>query len=270
MMTRIASGVVIAILALLLILHGGWLFFGVIVVLAFAGLNEFYRLTRPYRPLALAGFLGLALMLACAWLGEPVSVFGAAAAVVALSAFLGMIAGPKPGVTARVGVTVLGALYVGLGFSFILLMHRLGLPEEQAMDVPFGTEMVLTVVFGTWAGDTMAYFTGKYFGSTPMTPTLSPKKTWEGFAGGLIGTVLVVVLAGLYNDLGPLQSLILGATIGVIGPIGDLFESLVKRDVQIKDSGRGIPGHGGVLDRFDALLWTAVASYFVLTVGFGL
>jgi len=62
---------------------------------------------------------------------------------------------------------------------------------------------------------------------------------------------------------------ILGATIGIVGPVGDLFESLVKRDVQIKDSGRGIPGHGGVLDRFDALLWTSVASYFVLTAGFG-
>jgi phosphatidate cytidylyltransferase len=144
-------------------------------------------------------------------------------------------------------------------------MRKLTVP-----DVPgFGRDMVLTVVFGTWAGDTMAYFTGKYFGSTPMVPTLSPKKTWEGFLGGLIGTVLLVVLIGLYTELGPTQSVILGATIGIVGPIGDLFESLVKRDVQIKDSGRGIPGHGGVLDRFDALLWTSVASYFVLTAGFG-
>jgi hypothetical protein len=118
------------------------------------------------------------------------------------------------------------------------------------------------VIFGTWAGDTMAYFTGKYFGSTPMAPVLSPKKTWEGFAGGAISTVLLVVFIGLYTPLGAADSLVLGAVIAVAGPLGDLFESLIKRDVQIKDSGRGIPGHGGVLDRFDALIFASVASYF--------
>lgn len=265
MTTRIVSGAVIAVLAVLIIARGEWLYFGVFTFLAYVGLMEFYRLVRVYRPLTLAGFVALGLMLALAWRGTPLAVLGAVAAGLALAALFGMIVGPKPGVTARVAVTVLGVLYVGLGFSFLLLMRRLSLP-----DVPtFGRDMVLTVVFGTWAGDTMAYFTGKWFGATPMTPTLSPKKTWEGFAGGLIGTVLLVVLIGLYTELGPLESVALGATIGVVGPVGDLFESLVKRDVQIKDSGRGIPGHGGVLDRFDALLWTAVAGYFVLTAGFG-
>jgi len=263
--TRIISGVVIAVVAVVIISRGGWLFFGLGVVLAFAGLNEFYRLVRRYKPFPLAGFVGLGLMLAFAWLGTPLALLGACAATVALSALLGMLAGLKPGVTARIGVTALGALYAGLGFAFLLLMRRLALPEIPS----FGRDMVLTVVFGTWAGDTVAYFAGKWFGATPMTPTLSPKKTWEGFAGGLIGTVLLVVLIGLYTELDALQSVILGATIGVVGPVGDLFESLVKRDVQIKDSGRGIPGHGGVLDRFDALLWTAVASFFVLTTGFG-
>jgi len=265
MMIRIISGAVLAVVAVVIISRGGPIYFGLIAVLGVFGLAEFYRLVHRYRPLALAGFAGLALMLALAWWGSPLALLGAVAATVALSALFGMIAGPKPGVTVRVGVTALGALYLGLGFAFLLLMRKLALP-----DVPqFGRDMVLTVVFGTWAGDTMAYFTGKYFGSTPMVPTLSPKKTWEGFAGGLIGTVLLVVLIGLYTELGPMQSVILGATIGIVGPIGDLFESLVKRDVQIKDSGRGIPGHGGILDRFDALLWTSVASYFVLTAGFG-
>jgi phosphatidate cytidylyltransferase len=264
-MLRVLSGAVLAVLAVIIISRGGWLFFGLVALLALLGLIEFYRLVRKYKPLALAGFVAVALMLSFAWWGSPLSLLGAVAAAVALSALLGMGIGPRPGISARIGVTVLGALYVGLGFSFLLLMRGLALPEAPE----FGRDMVLTVVFGTWAGDTMAYFTGKYFGSTPMTPVLSPKKTWEGFAGGLIGTVLLVVLTGLYTELGPMESVILGATIGVVGPIGDLFESLVKRDVQIKDSGRGIPGHGGVLDRFDALLWTAVASYFVLTVGFG-
>lgn len=265
MITRVITGAVLAVLAVVIISRGGSLFFGLVALLALLGLAEFYRLVRRYKPLALAGFAGLALMLALAWWGTAAAVLGGVAAAVAAGALLGLLVGPRRGVTARVGVTVLGALYLGLGFAFLLLMRRLALPQAPE----FGRDMVLTVVFGTWAGDTMAYFTGKYFGSTPMTPVLSPKKTWEGFAGGLIGTVLLVVLIGLYTELGPMESVVLGLTIGIVGPVGDLFESLVKRDAQIKDSGRGLPGHGGVLDRFDALLWTSVASYFVLTAGFG-
>jgi phosphatidate cytidylyltransferase len=257
--TRIITGVVLAVLAVVVVLHGGLIFFFLMLVLALLGLNEFYRLTRMYRPLPLAGFLGVALMASMAWFYSPVAVFGAVCAGVLFTALLGLLSGPKPGVTVRMAVTLLGMLYVGLGFSAVMLMRQLEV----------GDAAVLTVVFGTWAGDTMAYFTGKFFGSTPMAPVLSPKKTWEGFAGGAISTVLLVVFIGLYTPLGAADSVILGAVIAVSGPLGDLFESLVKRDVQIKDSGRGIPGHGGVLDRFDALIFASVASYFVLTLVLG-
>ncbi len=259
MTTRIITGVVLAVLAVVVVVHGGLVYFFLMLALAILGLNEFYRLTKMYHPLPLAGFISVAAMLYMAWFRSPVGVFGAMALSVLLVALMGIFSGPRPGITVRMAVTLLGILYLGLGFSALLLMRRL--------DV--GTAAVLTVVFGTWAGDTMAYFTGRFFGSTPMAPKLSPKKTWEGFAGGAIGTVLLVVFIGLYTPLGPVDSLALGAVIAVVGPLGDLFESLVKRDVQIKDSGRGIPGHGGVLDRFDALMWTAVAAYFLLTVALG-
>ena len=259
MTTRIITGAVLAALAVVVVLHGGLIFFFLMLALALLGLNEFYRLTRVYRPLPLAGFLGVALMASMAWFYSPVAVFGGVCAGVLFAALLGLLAGPKPGVTVRMSVTVLGMLYVGLGFSAVLLIRQLEV----------GDAAVLTVVFGTWAGDTMAYFTGKFFGSTPMAPVLSPKKTWEGFAGGFISTVILVVFIGLYTPLGAADSVLLGATIAVAGPLGDLFESLVKRDVQIKDSGRGIPGHGGVLDRFDALIFASVASYFVLTLVLG-
>jgi phosphatidate cytidylyltransferase len=257
--TRIITGAVLAVLAVVVVVHGGLMFFCLMLALGLLGVNEFYRLTRRYRPLPLAGFLGVGLMLSMAWFFSPVAVFGAICAGVLFTALLGLAVGPKRGVTVRMAVTVLGMLYLGLGFSAILLLRRLDA----------GTAAVLTVVFGTWAGDTMAYFTGRFFGSTPMAPVLSPKKTWEGFAGGAISTVLLVVFIGLYTPLGPADSLILGAVIAVSGPLGDLFESLVKRDVQIKDSGRGIPGHGGVLDRFDALIFASVAAYFVLTLVLG-
>lgn len=255
MTTRIITGIVLAILAIVVVVHGGLVFFFLMLALALVGLREFFRLTKMYRPLPLAGFAGLILMLAMAWFYTPTAVFGAVCGGVLFTAVLGLLAGPRPGITVRMGTTVLGLLYLGLGFSALLLTRRLD----------DGAGIVLTVVFGTWAGDTMAYFTGKFFGATPMAPHLSPKKTWEGFAGGAISTVLLVVFIGLYTPLGPSSSLLLGAVIAVAGPLGDLFESLIKRDVQIKDSGRGIPGHGGVLDRFDALLWASVAAYFVLT-----
>jgi phosphatidate cytidylyltransferase len=257
--TRIITGAVLAVIAVVVVVHGGLIFFLLMLALGLLGLNEFYRLTKKYRPLPLAGFLAVALMLSMAWFYSPVALFGALCAGVLFTALLGLAWGPKPGVTVRMAVTLFGILYLGLGFSALILMRRL--------DV--GTEVVLTVVFGAWAGDTMAYFTGRFFGSTPMAPVLSPKKTWEGFAGGAISTVLLVVFIGLYTPLGPADSLLLGAVIAVAGPLGDLFESLVKRDVQIKDSGRGIPGHGGVLDRFDALIWASVAAYFLLTTVLG-
>jgi phosphatidate cytidylyltransferase len=257
--TRIITGVVLAVIAVVVVLHGGLIFFFLMLALALLGLNEFYRLTAKYRPLPLAGFLGVALMVSMAWFFSPVALVGSVAAGVLFTALLGLAAGPRPGVTVRMAVTVLGMLYIGLGFSAVLLLRPM---DESGL-------VLLTVIFGTWAGDTMAYFTGRFFGSTPMAPVLSPKKTWEGFAGGAISTVLLVMFIGLYSPLHPGGSFILGATIAVAGPLGDLFESLVKRDVQIKDSGRGIPGHGGVLDRFDALIFAAVSGYFVLTLVLG-
>lgn len=259
MSTRIVTGVVLAVLTIVVVYHGGLIFFAVIALLALLALNEFYRLTRMYRPLPLAGFLGVALMVCMAWFFSPFAVFGAVCAGVLFTALFGLLSGPKPGVTVRMAVTALGMLYIGLGFSAVLLIRPL---DEHGW-------ILLTVIFGTWAGDTMAYFTGKFFGSTPMAPVLSPKKTWEGFAGGAISTVLLVMFIGLYTPLHPGGSFLLGAAIAVAGPLGDLYESLVKRDVQIKDSGRAIPGHGGVLDRFDALIFASVASYFVLTLVLG-
>jgi phosphatidate cytidylyltransferase len=256
MAARVITGVVLAVLAVVLVAHGGLVYFFVMLALALVGLSEFYRLVRRYRPLPLAGLIAVAAMMYMAWFRSPTGLFGALVLGVFLTALLGLLWGPRQGVSVRMAVTLLGILYLGLGFSALLLLRRLD----------SGAAAVLTVVFGTWAGDTMAYFTGRYFGSTQMAPRLSPKKTWEGFAGGAIGTILLVVFIGLYTDLGPGDSLLLGAVIAVVGPLGDLFESLIKRDVQIKDSGRGLPGHGGVLDRFDALLWASVAAYFLLTV----
>lgn len=270
MTTRIITGVVLGVLALLMIAHGGLVFFFLLLALAILAINEFYRLTRRYKPLVLPGMTAVAVMLVIARSGGTRGVLGGVAVVVLLAALGGFLIGPKPGVTVRVAVTLLGAVYIGLGFATLLLLRGVALPGID----DGGAWLVGMTVFGAWGGDTMAYFIGKWFGQTPMAPVLSPKKTWEGFAGGALSTVLLVVFIGFmmgYQAGGwsAGDALLLGAVIAVLGPLGDLFESLVKRDVQIKDSGRGLPGHGGVLDRFDALLWASVGVYFLVTVVLG-
>ena len=253
--TRVIVGAVLALLGVVVVLYGGWAFVAVAMLIALIGLNEFYRMMRVYRPLVLAGFIGVVLMVLAAWTRSPQSLMGILALSLLIAFGLAAIPGPRPGVSVRIAITMLGLLYLGYGVGHLELVRRL----------PDGQGYALMVVFGAWAGDTVAYFTGRYFGATPMAPRLSPKKTWEGFVGGFIGTVLMVVFIGLYyRGIGELHSLVLGLVIGVMGPIGDLFESLIKRDVEIKDAGRFFPGHGGILDRFDGLMFAAVASYYVI------
>ncbi len=186
--TRVIVGVVLALLALVVTIHGGLFFFVVALGVAVVGTNEFYRMMRPYRPLVLAGFVGVVLMAYFGWTHSPQTLMGVVALTLLLSFGLAALPGPRPGVSVRIAITMLGLVYVGFGVGHLELIRRL--PEGQGY--------ALMVVFGAWAGDTIAYFTGRFFGATPMAPRLSPKKTWEGFVGGFIGTVLMVVFIGLY------------------------------------------------------------------------
>lgn len=258
MILRSITGALLGIAAIVVVVYGGYVYLAVAIGLAVIGLNEYFRFVDRYRPLRLAGFIAVVAMAVAAWFLGTNGLLAAVAGGTFIVCVAGMALGPKPGVVVRIGMTLLGVLGLGLGFAHLVLLRNL--------DV--GRDLVLTVIFGTWTNDTMAYFVGRFFGAHPMAPNLSPKKTWEGFAGGAIFAALIVLLIGLYTPLVPLQSLALAAVIVVFGPGGDLFESLIKRDMEIKDSGRAIPGHGGVLDRFDALLWTTVAAYYLLTVVF--
>ncbi len=266
MKTRVLTGALIGLIALVAIVQGGLVYFFLLLALALVALNEFYRLTRLYHPFALPGLIALIVMLSMAWFYGPLWLLWGAILGLLLSAVFGLATGAKPGVTARMAITLFGLLYIGFGFGALLMLRTIQMPEALQTS---GRWIVLTVVFGAWAGDTMAYFIGRRFGSRPIAPNLSPNKTLEGLLGGALSTILLVAFLGIYSPLGIAYSAALGVVIAIVGPIGDLFESLIKRDVQIKDSGRGLPGHGGVLDRFDALLWAALAAYVLLTVAFG-
>jgi phosphatidate cytidylyltransferase len=149
----------------------------------------------------------------------------------------------------RVGVAVLGAVYPGLLLGTVVRLRQL----------PDGVAWLVLALAVTWLNDTGAYFAGRVYGQRKLYPRISPSKTWEGAAGGLlasIGGALAVKSLGWLPQLPWWGSVVVGAGAGVLGPLGDLSESMLKRAYGAKDSSRLLPGHGGVLDRIDALLFT--------------
>jgi phosphatidate cytidylyltransferase len=151
-------------------------------------------------------------------------------------------------------------LFVALPFSFVVRLH--------ATDSD-GRKLLLFVLVLVWVGDTLAYFVGRGVGRLPMAPKLSPKKTWEGAAANLLGALLVAVVFARWMTVQPGHLLMMAALGNVAGQMGDLLESAYKRSAGVKDSGMLLPGHGGILDRIDALILAApvVWYYFELVVG---
>ncbi|MCK4271639.1 phosphatidate cytidylyltransferase [bacterium] len=167
----------------------------------------------------------------------------------------------------HIAVTILGIFYVGwLSSHFILLRE---LPRLVGVDYSAGGWYLLAIFIITWICDTGAYGLGRAFGRHPLLLRVSPKKTVEGAIGGLVSALLAGLLLGgvFLKDFLPLRHFVIIAIIvGTIGQIGDLVESLLKRDVQIKDTSRLLPGHGGVLDRFDSLLFIVPVTYWYLKI----
>jgi phosphatidate cytidylyltransferase len=160
--------------------------------------------------------------------------------------------------TATFGITLLGVVWIGGGIGLLLLVR----------DIPdHGFWALIAVMFTVFAADTVAFFVGRALGRRKMAPAISPGKTWEGLIAGVAGAMIAAFLI-LYKDRDEFltipETLLLGAAVAVASVFGDLFESAVKRDLGVKDSGRLLGGHGGMLDRLDALLWAGPAAYFVI------
>lgn len=235
---------------------GGWWLCLLAIVAGVIALHEFYVMTRPLRPLALAGYGGLALTLLGAQLGGPVWMLGGFLTTIAFAFLLKGVSDTRQSLTVAVATTVLGVAWVGLGLAYLMLLR--GLPEH-------GRLAIFTVLLAVFGADTLAFVTGRLIGRHKMAPVISPGKTWEGLAGSTVAAVLISFFA-LYHQhfLTTGESLVLGVVIAVAAPVGDLFESAVKRDFGVKDSGRLLAGHGGVLDRIDAPLFAAIAAYYAI------
>jgi phosphatidate cytidylyltransferase len=241
---------------------GGWWLFALVAIALAVSLHEYWLMARRLAPLALAGYVGAGLALVGAQLSGIDWMLGGALTTLALAFVLKVISEARAAATAAIGTTLMGALWIGGGLSFLLLVRHLP-PDEHGR--AHGRLALYTILLAVWAGDTLAYLGGRLLGRHKMAPSTSPGKTWEGFVFGTAATVFVTFVA-LYksNFLTIPQSIVLGVVLAVAGPLGDLFESLLKRDAEVKDSGTILGGHGGMLDRLDAFFFAAPAAYFTI------
>ena len=256
--SRILVAAVLLPLVIGLVYLGGWWLFALALAGGLLALHELYTMARDLRPLVLGGYLGFVLALLGLQLGGPQWLLAGLLSTFVLEFAIFGLSEARPSATSSFGVTLLGVFWVGAGIGCLLLVR----------DIPeFGFWALMAVLFTVFAADTGAYFVGRAVGRHRMAPTISPGKSWEGFVGGVAAAVLVAFLV-LYRDsdefLSIPQSLALGAAIALACVLGDLFESAVKRDLQVKDSGRLLAGHGGMLDRLDSLLWAGPVAYFVI------
>jgi phosphatidate cytidylyltransferase len=255
LIAAVGAPVVIGVLYL-----GGWSLFALTTVAALIGLHELYWMTRTLRPVVLAGYLGALAALLGATLSGPAWVLGGFLSTFALAFVFKGVAGTRHSMTISVGLTLLGAGWIGLGLAHAVLLREI--PAH-------GRLAAITVVLAVWAADAAAYLVGYLVGRHKLAPSISPGKTWEGFVAGAAAAVGVCFIA-LYKAgfLTIPESLALGAVIAVAAPLGDLFESAVKRDMGVKDASRLLAAHGGMLDRLDAILFSTIASYyFIVAVG---
>ena len=243
------------VLAIAIVFYGGRTLFAVLAFgLGVVALTELYRLLAPVRPINLAGFLGLAGLIAAAAYGGQFQIVLALAAAVLGTAVLAIIRPIRRHVTLSVAATLLGVFWVGMGLAHAVLLYRLD----------HGDSLLFDVLLATFIGDTGAYFGGRLWGTTQLAPRISPAKTVEGLLAGILAGTAAFWLAGLYQDwLSGTDALIIGVCVAVAAPFGDLFESMVKRDLAVKDSGRFFGEHGGVLDRLDAAIFTVIVGYYV-------
>lgn len=261
-MSSLASRVLVAAILLPLVIGvvylGDWWLFGLALAGGLIALHELYTLARELRPLVLAGYIGFVLALLGLELGGLSWMVGGIAATLVFSFVFFGLSDVRPSATTSFGVTLLGVVWVGAGLGFLLLVR----------DIPeFGFWAVIAVMFTVFAADTAAFFVGRAFGRHKMAPAISPGKSWEGFVAGVLAAMGASFLI-LYKDRDDFltipETLALGAAVAFASVLGDLFESAVKRDLGVKDSGRLLGGHGGMLDRLDSLLWAGPAAYYVI------
>ena len=254
LLSRILVAVPAVIVAIVFIDLGGLPFALFMIAIGCVCLHELYRMLERWKPVPLVGFAALAGMVLAARFGGQRQVLEVAVGAVPILFLAILTRAQHGGATVAIAGTLLGIYWIGFAFAHAELLRRL----------PHGNAVIIDVLVGTFLGDTAAYLGGRLFGRRPLAPDISPNKTFEGLFCGMLIAVLSVFVAGLYQTwLTQGDALLLGVAVAVLGPLGDLFESVVKRDAGTKDAGTLFGPHGGALDRFDAVMFTIVAGYYI-------
>lgn len=253
LLARILVAIPAAVLAVVVIDLGGlaWALF--LIAVGWACMLELYGLLARWRPAPVVGLASAAGMVLAARYGDMRTILGVAVVTLPVL-FLVVVARGQGHNTTAIASTLLGVYWIGFAVAHGELLRGL----------PHGKGVVIDVLIGTFVGDTGAYLGGRLFGRRPLAPKISPNKTVEGLFCGMLLAIVSVFLAGLFQAwLTQTDAVYLGLAVAILGPLGDLFESAIKRDAGTKDAGRLFGPHGGVLDRADAALFTIVAGYYV-------
>lgn len=267
MKTRAITGFFFIIVMLGSMLLGGRVFDAFYLILALLSLTEFYRLIKgsgssPAQVFGIA--IGILVYLSAVLLSSfdpdlPVRSLMLLLVPATVAVFIQELYRKSAAPFANIGYTFLGVIFVVVPFSFFHALGYTRLLGDYSFHIPLGFFIML------WANDTGAYLSGYFFGRTKLFERHSPKKTWEGFIGGvLIACLAGYILSLFYAELPWYQWVTVGGLIGCFGTLGDLVESMFKRSINVKDSGNILPGHGGLLDRFDGLLLAAPIVYTYL------
>jgi phosphatidate cytidylyltransferase len=250
---RILVAIPALVVALAMVALGGTVFQVGIGLLGLICLHELFTLFERARPARLAGAVGFVGLLVAASLGDRGTVLLVFMACIPF-VFLVTVNQARGGGAPAISVTLMGLAWIGLALAHAVLLR----------DLPHGGGLVFAVLLGTFVGDTGAYLGGRAFGRRPLSPSISPNKTVEGLAIGILLCTAAVWWAGLSQEwFGGTKGAILGVSIAIAAPLGDLFESYLKRDAGTKDTGTLFGAHGGALDRLDAVMFTAVTGYYV-------
>lgn len=252
---RVLVAIPWGIFAIAITVAGGLVFTLAMIGIGILCLREFIGMTIEARPIQRAAYVAVPALIVAAHFGTAFNVLLVLAASFPVLFAFGADRHHRDGITMSMGVTLLGVVWIGIPLVHAVLLRDL--PDH-------GAALLVDVLVGTFAADTGAYATGRMFGSHKIAPSLSPNKTLEGLVGGFLIGTMAFWFAGLYQDwLSGVDALIMGAAVAAIAPVGDLFESMLKRDLGKKDTGTLFGPHGGILDRLDAVFFTVVVGYYL-------
>ena len=252
---RVLSALPAIAFAIFIVAEGGLVFTIGVIGLGLICLHELYSMMQRVRPVNLPAFLALIAMALAALYGDQYQVLLVLAAAFPVT-FLLALARPRwEHVSWSIAVTLFGLLWIGGAVAHAVLLRELD----------HGGALVTDVLLGTFLGDTAAYAGGRAWGRRQLAPQISPRKTVEGLLAGIAGGTLAFWLfAVAYQDwIAGRDALLIGFCVALAAPLGDLFESLIKRDLDVKDTGRLFGAHGGALDRLDGAFFSLVAGYYV-------